>query len=179
MKFYCLSHFCFQVKGTVVELSPHHPKVVGLSPASRFCHQVAALPDIFCRYVLQKCSFCESHKIANNSATTEARVKISTDLESLEFFYVCSNKLKNYQILLNKMSHRFLVTTKLFSGWKNPNTMLWKLKGMFIQMKNVAFCLLWSTLFWKDCCAEYSQFFNCSAEYKCVESHIFILLSEF
>ncbi len=28
-------------------------------------------------------------------------------------------KFENYQILLNKISHRFLATTKLFSGQKN------------------------------------------------------------
>jgi len=43
--------------------------------------------------------------------------KISADLESLVFFVVQLTKLiKNNKILLNKMSHRFLVTTKLFSG---------------------------------------------------------------
>ncbi len=48
--------------------------------AAIFCHQVAAwIPNIFCNFYLVK-----SHKIANNSATTEAREKISTDLESLE-----------------------------------------------------------------------------------------------
>ncbi len=48
--------------------------------------------------------------------------KISTYLESLEllkFFDVCWTKFKNYQILLNKISHRFLVTSKLFSGRKS------------------------------------------------------------
>jgi len=42
--------------------------------------------------------------------------KISTYLETLEFFDVCLIKFENYQILLDKISHRFLVTTKLFSG---------------------------------------------------------------
>ncbi len=38
---------------------------------ARFCHQVAAqVPDMFCNFYLVK-----SHKIANNSATTEAREK--------------------------------------------------------------------------------------------------------
>jgi hypothetical protein len=37
----------------------------------------ALVPDVF--YLVK------NHKIANNSATTEAREKISTDLESLEF----------------------------------------------------------------------------------------------
>jgi hypothetical protein len=42
---------------------------------------VAALvSDMFCDFYLVK-----NHKIANNSATTEAREKISTDLKSLEF----------------------------------------------------------------------------------------------
>jgi hypothetical protein len=76
---------------------------------------VAALvQDMFCNLYLEK-----NHKIANNSAATEAKEKISTYLESLEFqkfFSVYFTKFENYQILLNKISHRFLVTTKLFSG---------------------------------------------------------------
>jgi len=28
-------------------------------------------------------------------------------------------KFKNNQILLNKIGHRFLLTTKLFTGWKS------------------------------------------------------------
>jgi hypothetical protein len=53
----------------------------GKSPAS-YCHQVAAwVPDIFCSFY-----FMKNHKIANkNSTTTNAREKISTDLESLDF----------------------------------------------------------------------------------------------
>jgi len=54
--------------------------IEGISAAS-FCCQVAALvPDMFYNFYLVK-----NHKIANNSATTEAREKISTCLESLEF----------------------------------------------------------------------------------------------
>jgi hypothetical protein len=53
---------------------------------------------------------------ANHSVTTQAREKISTYLESLKFFDVCLAKFENYQILLNKISHRFIVTTKLLSG---------------------------------------------------------------
>ncbi len=42
--------------------------------AARFCHQVVeCVPDMFCDFYL-----VESHKIAYNSATTEAREKIST-----------------------------------------------------------------------------------------------------
>jgi hypothetical protein len=52
----------------------------GISAAS-FCHQVAALvPNMFCSFYLVK-----NHKIANNSATTETKEKISTYLESIEF----------------------------------------------------------------------------------------------
>jgi hypothetical protein len=46
-----------------------------------FCHQVAAWnPNMFSNFYLVK-----NHNIAKNSTTTKARVKISTDLESLEF----------------------------------------------------------------------------------------------
>jgi hypothetical protein len=69
---------------------------------------------MFCSFYLIK-----NHKIANNSTTTKAREKLSTDLEDfrvLEFFDVCLTKFKNNKILLNKISHRFLWTTKLFTG---------------------------------------------------------------
>ncbi len=83
--------------------------------AARFCHQVATwVPDMFSNFYLVK-----SHKIANNSATTEAKEKISTDFESLEFqkyFDACLTKFENYQILL---SHRFLLTTMLLNGRKS------------------------------------------------------------
>ncbi len=64
----------------------------------------------------------KNNKIANNSATTEAREKICADLETLEFQKysdVCLTKFENYQILLNKISHRFLLITKLFSERKS------------------------------------------------------------
>jgi hypothetical protein len=52
----------------------------GISAAS-FCHQGATLvPDMFCNFYLVK-----NGKAANNSATTEARDKISIYLENLEF----------------------------------------------------------------------------------------------
>ncbi len=73
------------------------------------------------RYILQL-YLVKNHKIANNSATTEAREKISAHLESLEFyktFDVCATKFESYQILLNKISRRFPVTTKLFRGLKS------------------------------------------------------------
>jgi hypothetical protein len=60
-----------------------------------------------------------NQKIANNSATTEARDKISTYLEFLEFynlFDACWTNFENYQIWLNKISHRFRVTTIEMKG---------------------------------------------------------------
>ncbi len=71
----------------------------------------ALVPDMF--YILK------NHKIVNNSATTEAREEISTYLETLNFYKfldTCLTKFENYQNLLNKISHKFLVATKLLSG---------------------------------------------------------------
>jgi hypothetical protein len=98
-------------------ISPHYDK----STAS-FCHQVAAwVSDMFCNFYLVK-----NHKIANNSTTNKARLKISTYLESLEFqkcIEVYLTKFKNNQGLHNKISQRFLLTTKLFIYWvKEPNS---------------------------------------------------------
>jgi hypothetical protein len=64
-----------------------------------------SMAGMFCNSYLVK-----SHKTASNTATTKAREKICTDLESLEFFDVCLTKFENYQILLNKYGHSFLVT---------------------------------------------------------------------
>jgi hypothetical protein len=73
---------------------------------------VAALvPDMFLIFYLVK-----NHKIAKYSTITNAREKISTDLESLEFLKFFYVGLKNNQILHNKISHRFLLTTKLLTG---------------------------------------------------------------
>jgi hypothetical protein len=58
------------------------------------------------------------HKIANKSATTEGREKIGTNMESKEFyehFEVCLTKFIHNQILIYKISHRFLMT-RLFTG---------------------------------------------------------------
>jgi hypothetical protein len=70
--------------------------------AANFCCQVAAwFPDMFCNFYLVK-----NNKIAENSTTTKAREKISTDLV-LEFFYACLTRFKDDQILLYKSSNRF------------------------------------------------------------------------
>jgi hypothetical protein len=86
-------------------------------PAASFCHQVAAwASDMLCNFYAVK-----NHKIALNSTTNKAGEKISTDLETLEFqkfFDSRLTKFKNNYILLDKISHWFLLTAKLFSGWK-------------------------------------------------------------
>ncbi len=82
----------------------------GESAASFYC-QVAAL--------VQVCLVTFNHKISNNSATTETTEKISTDLESFEFwnfFDAFLTEFKNCHILLIKISHRFLATIRLFNG---------------------------------------------------------------
>ncbi len=58
--------------------------------------------------------FC---KIANNSDTSQTNEDTGTDFESLELVEnvdACLTKYKNNLMLLNKISHIFLVTTKLF-----------------------------------------------------------------
>jgi hypothetical protein len=60
------------------------------------CQVAAFVPATCCNFYLVK-----NHKIVDNSGTTEARVKISTYLESLEFlkfFDACLNKVKNNKI---------------------------------------------------------------------------------
>ncbi len=62
-------------------------------------------------------------------------------MESLEIFVVCLTKFENYQILLNKISHRFLVTTKLFSGWKshiNQNVIIMHILKEFMNLHVLA-----------------------------------------
>ncbi len=49
--------------------------------AASLCRQVAPrFPDMFCNFYLAK-----NHKIANNSTTTKAGEKMSTDLEFKKF----------------------------------------------------------------------------------------------
>ncbi len=87
--------------------------IEGKSGAS-FCRQTASwVPDMFCNFY-----FVKNHKIVKNSTTTKAIEKLRTDLESIEFLknvmHVLLNLKKN-QILLNKISHGFLLATKLFT----------------------------------------------------------------
>jgi hypothetical protein len=71
------------------------------------------IADMLCRFYLVK-----NHKIVN-LINTEAREKLSTYLESLEFwkfFDVCLTKFENYHILLNKICHRFLCQPSYLVG---------------------------------------------------------------
>jgi hypothetical protein len=85
-----------------------------------FCQWVAAwVTVIFWNFYFEK-----NNKIANNSAITEATIKASTKLESLKFlklFDICLTLFWNYSSLLNKISHRILVATKLFAKWNIPS----------------------------------------------------------
>ncbi len=58
----------------------------------------------------------KNHKIANTQQRLKLEKKhrygIRRILEKIE---VCLNKFKNNQILLSKISHRFIPTTKLFT----------------------------------------------------------------
>jgi hypothetical protein len=64
----------------------------------------------------------DNHKITNSSATTKAREKLAhiwNQYNFRNFFDINLTKFENYQILRSKINHRFLVTTKLFSGQKS------------------------------------------------------------
>ncbi len=61
----------------------------------------------------------KNHKIAKNSTTTKAREKNkhrSGILRILQIFYACMTTFKNNQILLYKISCRFQLTAKLYTG---------------------------------------------------------------
>jgi hypothetical protein len=79
--------------------------------AATFCHQAAAwVPNMLCDFY-----FAKNHEIANNSTTTKAREKISTDLEYKKFFDIGLAKFENNQILLYNICHSFLGITKLLT----------------------------------------------------------------
>ncbi len=58
-------------------------------------------------YICLKINLVKNHKIANNSATTEAREKISTNLESSEFFMYVWLNLKTIKFYLIKLATDF------------------------------------------------------------------------
>jgi hypothetical protein len=60
-------------------------------------------PDMFCNFYLVK-----DHKIAKKSKTNKTREREKID--------VCLTKFKNNNILQSKVSHIFLLTTKLYTG---------------------------------------------------------------
>jgi hypothetical protein len=76
--------------------------------AASFCHQVAAwFSDMFCNFYLVK-----------SPEITKSQQPIKLDKKHfriLAIFVVRLTKFKNNQILLNKISHRFLLTARLFT----------------------------------------------------------------
>ncbi len=83
----------------------------------QFLHLIIEPP-----FQLPKCKpnlmsiLCIKHFYAKTSKTTKAREKICTALKSLKFqtnFDACWNKFK--RSLMNKISHQFLVTTKVYT----------------------------------------------------------------
>jgi hypothetical protein len=61
----------------------------------------------------------KNHKIAKNLTTTQARENNKHRfgiLRIVEIFNVYLTKFKSNHILLNKIRHRFVLTTKLFTG---------------------------------------------------------------
>ncbi len=82
------------------------------SSAASFCRQVAALvPDMcFANFMLLKTS---------KLLLTQQPLKLDKNKHRfgiLRIFDVFLTIFENDEILLNKISHRFLVTTKLFGG---------------------------------------------------------------
>jgi hypothetical protein len=62
--------------------------------------------------------YCKISKLLKTQQLLKLEKKINTALELFEFFGACLIKFKNNQILLIKISHRFLLTTKLFTRLK-------------------------------------------------------------
>jgi hypothetical protein len=85
--------------------------------AGTFCCQVAAwVPNMFSNFYWVK-----SYRSTNNLATTEAREKLAHIELPKNFRKILMHvglNLKNIQLYL-KISHRFLVTTKVFIQWKS------------------------------------------------------------
>jgi hypothetical protein len=68
-------------------------------------------------------SIVKNHKIAKNSTTALAIKKyaqIWNPQNFKKYFDACLTKFKNNQILLNKISHRFLTTSYLFTVLNIP-----------------------------------------------------------
>jgi hypothetical protein len=104
--YYCSSHSKINFK-----LGRAFGKNEGKS-AAIFCHQVAAwVTDMFCNFYLVKSQ--QPLKLQKN----KHRFGIC---RILDIFYACLTKFENYQILLNKISHRFPMTTSyLLAHWTN------------------------------------------------------------
>ncbi len=67
-------------------------------------------------------------------------------LRILEIFGVGLTKLINIQILLNKVSHRFLLTAMLFTGWNSTIKSNYELSKVNILLTTVWYCKWMQTL---------------------------------
>ncbi len=100
--------------------------------------------------------FVKDFKIANNSNNHYNERKISTYVESLElykFFDTCFTRLKTNYLLLIKISHRFILTTKLFTGWKS---LIWSRVYITCTYNN----LYQQSQCYKSFCPELTNFCN-------------------
>jgi hypothetical protein len=68
------------------------------------------------RYVLQLFLSQKSQKLLKSQQPLNLEKKIITVLESFDFLCVFDKIIKNNQILLNTISHRVILKTKLFTG---------------------------------------------------------------
>jgi hypothetical protein len=94
-----------------------HRNIVKL--CSTFLIRINQLPDSVTRWQHGSQIWYATFKfwcIANDLATAKARDKNKHQFGVLRNFGACLTKFKNYQILLNKISDRFLVNMKLFIG---------------------------------------------------------------
>ncbi len=86
------------------------------SAASFYRQESAWVPYMFWNFYSVK-----NHKIAYNSTTAEAREEL-TQFCNPRISEACLTKFKNSKILLNKISHSFLLTTKQFTSQNIPIT---------------------------------------------------------
>jgi hypothetical protein len=95
----------------IIQVRLNSDKSVG----SFSCQVAAWVAIMFCNFYLVK-----NHKIANNSTSAGAREKLSTDLESLEFYYCLMCLTLKNQIVCSKNSHKYILSAKVLCGRNVP-----------------------------------------------------------
>ncbi len=116
----------------------------------------------------------KNHKIADKSASTDAREKNKhvRGLEFYQYYGVFLTKFENTPSLFNKFSHWIVVTTNLFTGWNVPNEVKWIDAYPFsgpLQDAPLKPCFPNVRLAWKESVGKYSCLVFClfSDEEKC------------